>query len=454
MERRYFGTDGIRGRVGESPMTPDFLLKLGWAAGRVLAPNGNGGNRAKVVIGKDTRLSGYMFESALEAGFSAAGVDVLLLGPMPTPAIAYLTRTFRAAAGVVISASHNPFYDNGIKFFSADGCKLADAVETEIESYLERPLECVKSIDLGRAQRISSAPGRYIEYCKSTFRAGDASLKGLKVVVDCAHGASYQVAPSVFAELGAHVQTIGTDPDGLNINRDCGSTHMDALRAKVLESGADIGIALDGDADRCMLVNAAGEVVDGDQILYIIARARHAVGELQGPVVGTLMSNLGLEMAFERAGIAFERANVGDRYVVERLHQTGGILGGEASGHILCLDRATTGDGIVAALQVLAEMATVGRSLQELAVDVDKCPQVLINVEIKNGAASRLMAAAAVCAAVNDAEQELGKQGRVLLRPSGTEPLIRVMVEGLDAEKIHGAAESIALAVTGCAQNA
>lgn len=444
MARRYFGTDGIRGRVGEAPMTPEFFLKLGWAAGHVLAPNGHPNKRTKVLIGKDTRLSGYMFESALEAGFAAAGVDVLLVGPLPTPAIAYLTRTFRAAAGVVISASHNPYYDNGVKFFSADGRKLADAIEEQIEAYLDQPLGCVASAGLGRARRLESASGRYVEFCKSAFRSDDISLKGLKLVVDCAHGASYQIAPHVFEELGAQIEVIGNQPDGLNINQDCGSTHLDQLCAKVLEHGADAGIALDGDGDRCMMVGASGNIIDGDQLLYVIARARQAEGALRPPVVGTLMSNLGLALALERANIAFERARVGDRYVFERLQQTGGMLGGESSGHILCLDRASTGDGIVAALQVLAAMVTQGRSADELVADVEKCPQVLINVEIESGAANALMSAEPVVQAVQAVEQELGHHGRVLLRPSGTEPLIRVMVEGLDQALIQRTAERIA----------
>jgi len=447
MARRYFGTDGIRGKVGEAPMTPDFLLKLGWAAGRVLAPNGDGGNRAKVLIGKDTRLSGYMFESVLEAGFAAAGVDVLLVGPMPTPAIAYLTRTFRAAAGVVISASHNPYYDNGVKFFSATGNKLQDDIEAAIETQLDLPLACVQSAELGRARRLESAPGRYVEFCKSTFRADEASLKGLKLVVDCAHGASYHIAPHVFEELGAEIEVIGNKPDGLNINRDCGSMHLDTLRAKVVDSGADAGIALDGDGDRCMMVGPTGDVIDGDQILYIIARARQAENTLRGPVVGTLMSNLGLALALERAGIEFERAKVGDRYVYERLNANGGMLGGESSGHILCLDRASTGDGIVAALQVLAAMVKNQQGLDELVSDIEKCPQVMINVKISNGDAEKLMAAPAVQSSVEEVEQELGNNGRVLLRPSGTEPLIRVMVEGIEYQQIQAAAERIAEAV-------
>lgn len=444
MSRRYFGTDGIRGQVGDYPMTPDFVLQLGWAAGRALAPNGSGGERARVVIGKDTRLSGYMFESALEAGFSAAGVDVLLVGPMPTPAIAYLTRTFRAAAGVVISASHNPFHDNGVKFFSAAGQKLADEVEATIEANLEAVLEPVASAALGRAERMESAPARYIEFCKSTFRATDVSLAGLALVVDCAHGASYHVAPHVFRELGAEVTTIGTQPDGLNINDECGSTQVGALCETVRERRADAGIALDGDGDRCIMVTPDGTEVDGDQLLYAIAKDRHAAGTLHGPVVGTKMSNLGLALALARDGIGFERAAVGDRYVFERLQAAGGILGGESSGHILCLDRATTGDGIVSALQVLKAMVVNGESLPELVADVAKCPQSLINVSVAAGTADQTMASPEVADAVAAVENELGERGRVLLRPSGTEPLIRVMVEGMEADTVQAAAERIA----------
>lgn len=442
--RRYFGTDGIRGKVGEPPMTPDFLLRLGWAAGRELAAETAGDERPAVLIGKDTRLSGYMFESALEAGFAAAGVDVLLVGPMPTPAIAYLARTFRAAAGVAISASHNPFEDNGVKFFSGDGRKLPDAVEARIEARLEQPPECVASAALGRARRLESAPGRYIEFCKSTFRLPDASLAGLKLVVDCANGASYHVAPQVFRELGAEVVAVADRPDGLNINRECGSTHVDMLCAAVREHGADAGIALDGDGDRCIMADAAGVPVDGDQLLYAIARARQAEGALRGPVVGTLMSNLGLERALARAGIEFERAQVGDRYVFERLLETGGLLGGESSGHILCLDRASSGDGIVSALQVLAAMVAGPATLRELVADVEKCPQVLINVPLAGGDAPKLLAHEDVAAAAAAVEREFDGGGRVLLRPSGTEPLIRVMVEGLDEDAVRAAAQRLA----------
>ncbi|MES1926861.1 phosphoglucosamine mutase [Salinisphaera sp. T31B1] len=451
MAQRYFGTDGIRGEVGQAPMTPDFALKLGWAAGRVLARRrGERGvpdtarERPQVLIGKDTRLSGYMFESALEAGFAAAGVDVLLVGPMPTPAVAYLARTFRAAAGVVISASHNPYHDNGVKFFSHFGQKLDDALEAEIEAQLDRPLECVASDQLGRARRVESAPGRYVEFCKSTARFENGGLSGFKIVLDCAHGATYHVAPDVFRELGASVEVIGDRPDGLNINRDVGSTHPRGLVEAVRAGGADVGIALDGDGDRCIMVDHEGSIVDGDQILYVIANARRAGGDLAGPVVGTLMSNLGLELAFRKDGVDFERAKVGDRYVFERLKARGGIVGGESSGHVLCLDRATTGDGIVTALQVLAAMVASGQSLERLIAPVDKCPQTLINVRIGRGTADTVMADPRVDASIRDVEHTLGEAGRVLLRPSGTEPLLRVMVEGLDGLAVEECANRLA----------
>jgi len=404
----------------------------------------NGRERPQVLIGKDTRLSGYMFESALEAGFAAAGVDVLLVGPMPTPAIAYLARTFRAAAGVVISASHNPFADNGVKFFSHFGQKLDDALEAEIEAEIDAPLQCVGSDRLGRARRVESAPGRYIEFCKSTARFENGGLAGLKIVLDCAHGAAYHVAPDVFRELGATVEVIGDRPDGLNINQDCGSTHPKGLVEAVRAAGADVGIALDGDGDRCIMVDHDGDIVDGDQILYVIATARRKAGELEGPVVGTLMSNLGLELAFKADGVAFERAKVGDRHVFERLKTLGGIIGGESSGHILCLDRATTGDGIVSALQVLAAIVDSGERLQALIAPVDKCPQTLINVRIGRGTADALMADQRVTTAVREVEDTLADAGRVLLRPSGTEPLLRVMVEGLDGLAVEECANRLA----------
>jgi len=435
---RVFGTDGVRGAVGQWPMTPEFVLKLGWAAGKVLGSHG----RRRVLIGKDTRVSGYMFESALEAGFSAAGVDVRLLGPMPTPAIAYLTRTLRASAGVVISASHNPFHDNGVKFFSAHGEKLPDAVEDEIQAMLDRPLEVIDNRQLGKAERIEDAPGRYIEFCKSTVPIG-MSLAGLRVVVDCAHGATYQVAPRVFAELGADVQVIGASPDGFNINEGVGSTHPESLRDAVLEAGADLGVAFDGDGDRVVMVDAQGAIRDGDELLYVIASGRIQQG-YAGGVVGTLMSNLGLERAIEALGHPFFRAKVGDRYVHEALRRERWLLGGESSGHLLCLDRHTTGDGIVAALQVLAEMARRERSLDELLQSMDILPQALINVRIEQPLS---VEDPVIREAVRAAEAQLAGRGRVLLRPSGTEPLIRVMVEGESADQVRDVAEGLAEAV-------
>ncbi len=437
MARKYFGTDGIRGRVGILPMTPDFVLRLGWAAGRVLgrAPG------ARVVIGKDTRRSGYVFESALEAGLAAAGVEVDLLGPLPTPGVAYLTRVMRARAGVVISASHNPHHDNGVKFFGPDGGKLSDDVELEIESLLEQAMVCVEPEQFGRAKRIGDAPGRYIEFCKATF--GERTLTGVKLVVDCAHGAAYRVAPAVFEELGADVAVMGDRPDGLNINQDCGSTHLSALQTMVLKRGAHLGIALDGDADRCLLVDAAGREVDGDQILFAIARSRAAAGELKGPVVGTLMSNLGLEQALKGLGLEFERAKVGDRYVMEMLRAKGGTLGGETSGHTLCLDKATTGDGIVTALQVLTAMVREDRSLAELVAGMRRYPQRLINLKV-NGSAGEIVESVAVRTAEQQAQARLGEGGRTLLRASGTEPLIRVMVEAEDEHVANREAEALA----------
>jgi len=446
MTRKYFGTDGVRGRVGQPPMTPDFALKLGWAAGRALA---QASEHPMVVIGKDTRLSGYLFESALEAGFAAAGVSVSMVGPLPTPAVAYLARTFRASCGVVISASHNPYQDNGVKFFSADGRKLPDEVEARIEQLLEQPLETVAPDAVGRASRIDDAPGRYIEFCKRAFPL-HSSLNGVKVVVDCANGAAYKVAPPVFRELGATVHAIGVHPDGLNINAECGSTHLEAVRAEVIRRKADVGIALDGDGDRCLMVDRHGRAVDGDQLLYVIARSRHDTHKLQGPVVGTLMSNLGLELALQRLGVVFERAAVGDRYVLEKLEEAGGLIGGESSGHIICLDRTTTGDGIVSALQVLAEMVRAHQSLDELVAPVQKFPQVLINVPVK-GRARAVVDAAAVQAAVQAGERRLDGRGRILLRPSGTEPLVRVMVESQDERESRETAESIAAEVRAAA---
>lgn len=424
-KRKYFGTDGIRGRVGLSSINPEFVLKLGWAVGRVLA----NGHRKKVVIGKDTRVSGYMLESALEAGLSAAGVDVALLGPMPTPGIAYLTQTLRANAGIVISASHNLYEDNGIKFFSADGGKIPDSIELAIEAEMDKQLETVSSGKLGKATRINDATGRYIEFCKSTIPSM-TRLSGLKIVVDCANGATYHIAPNVFAELGADVTAIGDKPDGFNINKDCGSTSPELLRNKVINTGADIGIGLDGDGDRLILVDSQGNIIDGDQIIYIIAKDRHQRGVLNGGVVGTLMSNYGLEKAILSLGIPFLRSNVGDRYVLEMLREKDWKIGGEASGHIVCLDKTTTGDGIVAALQVLSIMVKQGKTLQELTQDITLLPQSLVN--LKTDHAALLASNAQVILAVKDLETRMKGEGRVLLRPSGTEPLLRVMVEGKD----------------------
>lgn len=441
MARKYFGTDGIRGRVGKAPMTPDFVLKLGWAAGKVLASEGSG----RVLIGKDTRISGYMLESALEAGLSAAGVDIMLLGPMPTPGIAYLTQTLRASAGIVISASHNPYYDNGLKFFSGSGAKLADDVELAIERALDETMSTVESRHIGKAERMVDAAGRYIEFCKSTIPSATA-LRGLKLVVDCAHGATYHIAPNVFEELGAEVIRIGVQPNGLNINDKCGATAPELLCKTVIEHSADLGIAIDGDGDRLIMVDDKGEVVDGDELLYVIARARKAEGGLRGGVVGTLMTNLGLEHALEAMDVPFMRAAVGDRYVLELLEQQGWQLGGESSGHIICLDRTTTGDAIVAALQVLHTLVSNDQRLSEARQGMSKYPQSLINVPISDGL--DLNASPVVQQAVRDAESDLNGKGRVLLRPSGTEPLIRVMVEGADGALVRRLAEDIASSVT------
>jgi phosphoglucosamine mutase len=435
--KKYFGTDGIRGRVGEYPVTADFMLKLGWAAGRVLGTSS--GDR--VIIGKDTRISGYMFESALEAGLSAAGVDVRLLGPMPTPAIAYLTRTLHACAGIVISASHNAYADNGIKFFSSEGTKLPDDVELAIEAELEEPMVTVESCKLGKAERVPDAAGRYIEFCKSTIPL-ILSLKGLKIVVDCANGATYQVAPSVFDELGAEVVAVGVEPDGLNINQGCGSTKPELLQEIVLAQKADLGIALDGDGDRVIMIDHKGNLVDGDELLFIIALSRQTEGTLNGGVVGTLMSNLGLEHALLSRDIAFSRARVGDRYVLELLKQSSSMIGGESSGHIICLDRTTTGDGIVSALQVLAAMVKSGKTLYELKAGMHKYPQRMINVPVSKQV--DLDSFPVVQDAVRSAERRLAGRGRVLLRPSGTEPLVRVMVEGEDAEQVNEEADNLA----------
>ena len=444
MSRKYFGTDGVRGRVGAYPMTPEFVLKLGWAAGRVLANDG----RSLVLIGKDTRISGYMMESVLEAGLSAAGVDSRLLGPMPTPAIAYLTRTLRASAGIVISASHNPYYDNGIKFFSADGTKLPDEVELAIEAEMDRPMEVVGSADLGKAERIDDATGRYIEFCKSTIPSAE-TLHGLKLVVDCANGATYHCAPAVFAEMGAEVISIGDSPDGLNINADCGATAPQQLRNAVLDNNADLGVALDGDGDRLIMVDHKGEIVDGDEILFILAQAWQRENQLGGGVIGTQMSNLGLELALRDQGVGFERAKVGDRYVMEELLKNGWTLGGESSGHIICLDRTTTGDGIVAALQVLHEVVHGEQSLHELKQGMTRYPQTLVNVRLQGKID---LGEKIIRNAVSDVESELADKGRVLLRESGTEPLVRVMVEGQDSEEVARLAEQIAGAVKEAAE--
>lgn len=433
---KVFGTDGVRGAVGQWPMTPEFVLKLGWAAGMVLGQDG----RRRVLIGKDTRISGYMFESALEAGFSAAGVDVRLLGPMPTPAIAYLTRTLRGSAGVVISASHNPFQDNGVKFFSSHGEKLPDAIEAQIEQMLDEPMSVAKSNMLGKAQRIDDAPGRYIEFCKSSIETG-LSLSNLRIVVDCANGAGYQVGPRVFTELGAEVIRIGVEPDGLNINSGVGSTDPAALVRAVAEFRADLGVALDGDGDRVLLIDADGQVIDGDQLLYIIAADRVRRAGYDGGVVGTLMSNLGLELAIKEMGLPFIRANVGDRYVHEALKRNGWLLGGESSGHILCLDRHTTGDGIIAALQVLSAMKATGLSLRQLAEDMTLFPQRLINVRTEQTCD---LNHPRIISAVQAVEKVLGDDGRVLLRASGTEPVIRVMVEGKQADLVDKQAKKLA----------
>jgi phosphoglucosamine mutase len=445
MSRRFFGTDGVRGRMGEEPITPETVLKLGWAAGKVLGQGA--ADHAKILIGKDTRVSGYLLESALEAGLSAAGVDIRLLGPMPTPGIAYLTRTARARAGIVISASHNPYDDNGIKFFSSDGTKLPDEVEAEIERVMQEPLRTVAPDKLGKAKRYDDAGGRYIEFCKSTF-PNRLHLEGLKVVVDCANGAGYYVAPLVFSELGASVTTIANEPDGFNINRECGSTHPALLQKTVRETGADLGIALDGDGDRVLLVDANGEVVDGDQLLYIIAMARKNTGRLHGGVVGTLMTNLGLEKTLAESGIAFRRAQVGDRYVMAMLQQEKWELGGETSGHIICLDKTTTGDGIVAALEVVAVMAQTGKSLAVLKAGLPVFPQLMVNVRMNRR--FDVKGSGRVQQAVKHAETQLADKGRVVLRASGTEPVVRVMVEGQDSGQVerlaHELAETVRLA--------
>jgi len=435
MSRKYFGTDGIRGEIGKAPLTPDFVLKLGWAAGKVLAAQGS----SLVVIGKDTRISGYMLESALEAGLVAAGVNIRLLGPMPTPAVAYLTRTFRASAGIVISASHNPFQDNGVKFFSSEGTKLSDKTESKIEEYLDREIETVTSEKLGKVERVDDAAGRYIEFCKRTIPT-EVTLEGLRIVVDCANGATYHVSPHVFSELGADVITIAAEPNGININENCGATSLSYLQKSVKEHKADLGIALDGDGDRLMMVDHEGDVVNGDEVLAIIAA--HRLPEIGKDVVGILMSNLGLEKSILNMGLNFHRANVGDRYVMDIMRQTGGILGGESSGHIIVRDRISTGDGTIAALQVLHALIDTGKSLRDLKQVMTKYPQTLVNVRIKEKI--DLAQNTEIQKAVKAAEKQMGERGRVLLRASGTEPLIRVMVEAEEESETSELAHKIA----------
>ena len=441
MSRRYFGTDGIRGKVGVPPMTVEFVMKIGWAAGRVLSRERKG----SVVIGKDTRISGYMFESALEAGLAAAGLDVLLLGPMPTPAVAHLTRASRASAGIVISASHNPYYDDGVKFFNGDGFKLPDETELAIEELIDKPLQMVESARLGKASRMDDARGRYIEFCKSSIPF-NTTLRGMKLVVDCAHGATYHIAPAVFRELGAEVIEIGTSPDGLNINKDVGAMYPNNMRSAVLDNAADIGIAFDGDGDRMMMMDSKGELKNGDQLLFILAKSKLKERRMTGGVVGTLMTNLGLQHALEREGISFERARVGDRHVMEKLVEYGWHLGGESSGHIICLDKTTTGDGIIAALQVLDWLVTKGLSLSDACGDMNLYPQTMINVPVTKKFDFQSMPA--IQEAVRAAESELSGRGRVLLRASGTEPLIRVMVEGEDRTLVDKLADELADSVS------
>ncbi|WP_249677749.1 phosphoglucosamine mutase [Pseudomonas abieticivorans] len=442
MTRKYFGTDGIRGRVGEYPITPDFMLKLGWAAGMAFRRMG----ACRILVGKDTRISGYMFESALEAGLSAAGADVMLLGPMPTPGIAYLTRTFHAEAGIVISASHNPHHDNGIKFFSGQGTKLPDAIEKMIEELLDAPMTVAESSKLGKVSRINDAAGRYIEFCKASVPTS-TDFAGLKLVIDCAHGATYKIAPNVFRELGAEVTVLSAQPDGLNINDNCGSTHMEALQAAVLIGHADMGIAFDGDGDRVLMVDHTGAIVDGDELLFIIARDLHERGKLDGGVVGTLMSNLGLELALDELKIPFTRANVGDRYVMAQLQERDWKLGGENSGHIVCCQHATTGDAIIASLQVLLALKRRGETLAHARHGLHKCPQVLVNVRFAGGDVNPVEhpAVKEACARVTEA---MAGRGRVLLRKSGTEPLVRVMVEGDDEMVVKRYADELAKLVS------
>jgi phosphoglucosamine mutase len=455
MVRRYFGTDGVRGKVGESPITPDFVMRLGHAAGRVLAQRTRSGpaprtgassaqpGRPSVIIGKDTRISGYMLEAALEAGLSAAGVDVLLCGPLPTPAVAYLTRALRLSAGIVISASHNSYEDNGIKFFSARGNKLPDEIELEIEAELDLPIRCVSSEHLGRARRVSDAAGRYIEFCKQTFPA-ELDLRGMRIVVDCAHGAAYQTAPHVFHELGAEVVALAASPNGFNINERCGATHPETLRDAVASHRADLGIAVDGDADRLMMVDGQGRLFNGDELLYVIVRDRLTQGPVAG-AVGTLMSNLGLEQALGRLGVGFARAKVGDRYVLEMLRDKGWLYGGESSGHLLCLDHHSTGDATISALQVLAALQRSGSTLADLCADLEMMPQSLVNVRVERGFDWK--AHAGLSAARAAVESELGDAGRILIRPSGTEPLLRLMVEARSPDQASRMAQRLATAV-------
>ena len=437
--KKYFGTDGIRGEVGKGVITPEFVLRLGWAAGRVFAKEGRG----KILIGKDTRISGYMFESVLEAGLAAAGCNSLMVGVMPTPAIAYLTRAFHCDAGIVISASHNAFYDNGIKFFSADGTKLPDEIELAIEAELDRVMETAASEKLGKARRIDDANGRYVEFCKST--SGYLNLDGMHIVLDCAHGATYDVAPKVFRELGAQITVIGAQPNGLNINEQVGSTHPSALQKAVLDAGADVGIAFDGDGDRLLMVDHEGQAVDGDELLYILARHLRANGTVQQGVVGTSMTNLGLEVALEKLDLKLVRANVGDRYVMEQLNEHGWVLGGESSGHLVCKHVTTTGDGIVAALQVLSALRSSDQSLAQAKTGMRKFPQVMINVKLPTQ--MDVLALPPVIDAVSNAETELAESGRVLLRPSGTEPVVRVMVEGEDISLVQKVCKQLAAVV-------
>lgn len=443
IKKKYFGTDGIRGQVGESLINPEFVLKLGWAAGKVLSSH----HTSQVLIGKDTRISGYLLESVLEAGLSAAGVNALMLGPMPTPAVAYLTRTLRTQAGIVISASHNPYQDNGIKFFSPLGMKLSDEIELAIEAQLDKPMQMVSAAKLGKARRVDDAPGRYIEFCKSTLGL-NRSLKGLKIVIDCSHGATYQIAPAVLQELGAEIIELGTDPDGFNINDNCGSTHPKMLRTVVVAEEADCGIAFDGDGDRVIMVDNKGEIVDGDELLFIMVKNSLKNRKLQGGVVGTLMSNCGLEVGLRKLGLDFVRAKVGDRYVLEALQANNWLIGGESSGHIIHLGITTTGDGIISALQVLDAMCTCGKTLHELKSEMTKFPQVLINV--KCAKLANVKDEPKIKSAVQKVEKQLGSSGRVLLRASGTEPLIRVMVEGEDLAQITVLAEDLVNVVKAC----